>query len=105
MGKRLNRRRTFTLAAAIALTGTAWAATPLTNALWVYSVSSLPNAVTNSAAQDALIQNSAASGVNMIYVSVYSSTPNSAGRNLDDEDSISGLISQAHSAGIKVFAA
>ncbi len=54
MGNRLNRRRTFTLAVAIALTGIACAATtPLTNALWVDSVSSLPNAVTDSAARDA----------------------------------------------------
>ena len=34
------------------------------NALWVYSVTSLPNPVTDTATRDALIQDSSASGVN-----------------------------------------
>src|ERR1700722_13207061 len=75
------------------------------NALWVYSVASLPNPVTDSPTRNALIQNSSASGVNAIYVAVYSSTANSAGRLLYAENSIADLITQAHAHGIQVYAA
>jgi hypothetical protein len=44
------------------------------NALWVYKVSSLPNAVTDAPTRTTLMHNSATSGVNMLYVAVYSST-------------------------------
>lgn len=73
------------------------------NALWVYSVSSLPNPVTDAPTRTALIQNSAASGVNELYVSVYSSTPNSAGRYLYDETAIAALITAAHAQDMQVY--
>jgi uncharacterized protein (TIGR03437 family) len=75
------------------------------NALWVYSVASLPNPVTDSPTRNALIQNSSASSVNAIYVAVYSSTANSAGRLLYNENSIADLITQAHAHGMQVYAA
>ncbi len=78
---------------------------PGINALWVYSVTSLPNPVTDSATAATLLQNSAASGVNMLYLSVYSSTPDSAGRLLLDETAISTFIGQAHTRGMQVYAA
>src|SRR5580700_11054519 len=78
---------------------------PIINALWVNSVASLPSPVTDAPTQAALIQNSVASGVNMLYVSVYSSTPDSAGRYLYRENSIAALIAGAHAHGIQVYAA
>ena len=58
----------------------AQAATPRAiSALWVYSAASLPSPVTDGPTQTALIQDSSASGVNMLYLSVYSSST-SAGR-------------------------
>jgi uncharacterized protein (TIGR03437 family) len=75
------------------------------NALWVYSVSSLPNPVTDMPTRDTLIQNSSASGVNMLYVSVYSSTPNSAKRYMYPDSDTSDLIAKAHAQGIQVYAA
>jgi uncharacterized protein (TIGR03437 family) len=85
----------------------AQATTPSTilNALWVYSVASLPSPVTDAPTQAALIQNSSASGVNMLYLSVYSSAPDSAGRYLVQESSIASLVSSAHARGIQVYAA
>jgi uncharacterized protein (TIGR03437 family) len=85
----------------------AQATTPSTiiNALWVNSVASLPSPVTDAPTQAALIQNSSASGVNMLYLSVYSSTPDSAGRYLVQESSIASLVSSAHARGIQVYAA
>ena len=79
------------------------APTASVNALWVYSVSSLPNPVTDAPTRLALIGDSAASGVNLLYVSVYSSTPNSAGRYLYDETAIAALITAAHAQGMQVY--
>lgn len=78
---------------------------PVINALWVYSVTSLPNPVTDSATRSALMQNGSASGVNMFYVSVYSSTRDSQGRRLVDESSIATFIRTAHAQGMQVYAA
>jgi len=78
---------------------------PAVNALWVYSVTSLPDPVTNSPAGIALMQNSSASGVNMLYVSVYSSTSNSQGRRLVNESSIATFVGMAHAQGMQVYAA
>jgi uncharacterized protein (TIGR03437 family) len=94
----------------VALTASAKTASPgigpaQTSALWVYSISSLPNAVTDAPTRDTLIQDASASGVNMLYPSVYSSTPNSAGRNLFDEGLIASFISAAHGQGMQVYAA
>ncbi len=75
------------------------------NALWVYSVSSLPNAVTDAPTRNALMQNSSASGVNMLYAAVYSSTPNSAGRYMYDDSDVSAFIAAAHGQGMQVYAA
>src|SRR5580704_9208037 len=78
---------------------------PTINALWVYSVTSLPDPVTDSPTRSALMQNGSASGVNMLYVSVYSSTPDSQGRRLVDESSIATFIGMAHAQGMQVYAA
>jgi uncharacterized protein (TIGR03437 family) len=79
------------------------AATPRVQAVWVYSVSGLPNAVTDTPTMNTLMQNSGASNVNMLYVSVYSSTPNSENRYLVDEGAISSFIQKAHARGIQVY--
>jgi uncharacterized protein (TIGR03437 family) len=41
----------------------------------------------------------------MLYLSVYSSTPNSAGRYMYDDSDIADLIGKAHAAGTQVYAA
>jgi GH18 family chitinase len=91
-----------TLAAAF---GYGSATFPGLNALWVYSISSLPNPVTDKKTRDRLIQDSSSSGVSILYVSVYSATPNSAGRNMYDDGDIADLISKAHAQGMQVYAA
>jgi uncharacterized protein (TIGR03437 family) len=75
------------------------------NALWVYSVTNLPNPVTDAPTAATLIENAAASGVNMLYVSVYSSTPNAQGRRLYDESDLAALITQAHTQSMQVYTA
>jgi uncharacterized protein (TIGR03437 family) len=75
------------------------------NALWVYSVSSLPNPVTDLTTRDTLVQNSSGSGVNMLYVSVYHSTPNSAGRYMYEDSDIADLITKAHAQSMQVYGA
>jgi uncharacterized protein (TIGR03437 family) len=75
------------------------------NALWVYSVSSLPNPVTDTPTRDTLIQTSTSSGANMLYVSVYSSTPNSAKRYMYEDSDIADLITKAHAQAMQVYAA
>ncbi|HUI58312.1 MAG TPA: hypothetical protein VLY04_25235 [Bryobacteraceae bacterium] len=75
------------------------------HAVWVYSVANLPSAVTDAPTRATLIQSSAASGVNLLYVSVYSSTPNSAKRYMYADSDIAALITAAHAQGIQVYAA
>ncbi len=75
------------------------------NALWVYKVSSLPNAVTDGPTRNTLMQNSSASGVNMLYVAVYSSTPSSEGRHMYEDSDVSAFITAAHGQGMQVYAA
>jgi hypothetical protein len=75
------------------------------NAVWVYSVSSLPNPVTDAPTRAALVQDSSASGANILYVSIYSSAPNSAGRYMYADSDIASLIQSAHTQGILVYAA
>jgi uncharacterized protein (TIGR03437 family) len=96
-----------TLAAVATSVGSLEAATASAklNALWVYSVSSLPNPVTDTPTRDTLIQTSSSSGIDMLYVSVYSSTPNSAKRYMYDDSDIADLITKAHSQGMQVYAA
>jgi hypothetical protein len=87
----------------------AQAPTPLTklHAIWVFPDPEQPgqNPVLNSAAGQQLIANARASRVNMIYLSVYSSTPNSRGRYLYDETLIANFIAAARLSDIQVYAA
>jgi len=75
------------------------------NALWVYKVPSLPNAVTDAPTRNTLMKNSASSGVNMLYVAVYSSTKSSAGRYMYDDTDVAAFVTSAHAAGLQVYAA
>jgi FG-GAP-like repeat len=75
------------------------------NAVWVYSVSSLSNPVTSASTRAVLVQDTSASGANMLYVSVYSSTPNSAGRYMYADSDIASLIQSAHAQGMLIYAA
>lgn len=75
------------------------------NALWVYKVSSLPNAVTDVPTRNTLMHNSAASGVNMLYVAIYSSTKNNAGRYMYDDSDVAAFVTSAHAQGMQVYAA
>jgi uncharacterized protein (TIGR03437 family) len=104
---RCKARVALTVAAITISIGCAEAATAPAkmNALWVYSVSSLPNPVTDTPTRESLIQNSSSSGVNMLYVSVYSSTPNSAKRYMYADSDIADLIGKAHAQGMQVYAA
>jgi hypothetical protein len=65
----------------------------------------LPNPVTDKTTRDRLVQNGSTSGISMLYVSVYSATPNSAGRNMYEDSDIADLISNAHAQGMQVYAA
>ncbi len=78
---------------------------PALNGLWVYSVSSLPNAVSDEPTRDTLIQNSSASGVKWLYVSVYQSTRNGEGRYMYEDGDIADLITKAHMQGMQVYGA
>jgi len=51
------------------------------------------------------MHNSAASGVNMLYVAVYSSTKNSAGRYMYDDNDVAAFVTSAHGQGMQVYAA
>ncbi|HXP85350.1 MAG TPA: hypothetical protein VN841_11560 [Bryobacteraceae bacterium] len=80
------------------------ATSPGSNTMWVYSVAGLPSPVTDPSTRDTLMQNASASGVTALYVSVYSSTANSAHRYLVDEKSIAAFIRKAHSRNMQVYA-
>ncbi|HEX8077915.1 MAG TPA: hypothetical protein VF511_08880, partial [Chthoniobacterales bacterium] len=81
------------------------AAAPLQQTLWVFPSATAPNPVTDATARQLLVTNSAATGVAELYVSVYSSAPNAAGRYMYDEAAIADLITMAHSSGMEVLAA
>ena len=99
-------KATFLVTAAALLCGAAQSAQqPNVNALWVYSVTSLPDPVRDGPTRSALIQNGSSSGVNMLYASVYSSTPDSQGRYLVNEGGIATFIAMAHAQGMQVYAA
>lgn len=72
--------------------------------IWVYPNSGAANTITNSIARDAFINSAKASKINMVYVSVYSSTTNSKGRQLYDETSLAAFVGSAHAAGMQVYA-
>ncbi len=76
----------------------------MTQALWVFP-GGATNPVTDVTARQTLVSHAASSGVKLLYVSVYSSTTNSNGRLMYDEAAIGDLITQAHVAGAKVYAA
>lgn len=76
----------------------------ITQALWVFPGSS-NNPITDTTARQALLSYTASSGVKLLYLSVYSSTANAQGRLMYDETAIADLITKAHTAGSKVFAA
>jgi len=73
-------------------------------ALWVFPSASQPNPVMNAGARATLLATSSASGVTMLYVSVYSSSPSNAGRYMFEDAAIAALISDAHTKGIAVYA-
>lgn len=76
-----------------------------THAVWVFPSLSAPDPVTDSTARQTLLTNAAASGVDVLYLSIYSSTQNAALRLMYDDAAIAAFITQAHSLGIYVFAA
>src|SRR5579871_1469516 len=76
---------------------------PRAHTLWVYSVSGLPNPVTDGPTGDTLIQRAAASHVTVLYVSAYSPTANQANRYLVDEAAIATFIEKAHANRITVY--
>jgi len=55
--------------------------------------------------RDQLIARSAACGVDILYLSVFHSPGNEAGRLMHEEDYIADLITKAHAKGIEVWAA
>jgi hypothetical protein len=71
-----------------------------TRALWVFS-----DELTNPQDRSTLVQRSADSGVNALYLSVYRSTPNSAGRYMYEDSAMADLIGQANAKQIQVWAA
>lgn len=69
-------------------------------ALWVFS-----DEISVAAARDALVQRSAASGVTDLYLSVYRSDLNSAGRRMYEDSDIVDLIVKTHASGLAAWAA
>jgi hypothetical protein len=84
-------------------TGTA--AVPEKQTLWVFPTSFAANPVTDSSARQTLVNHAANTGIAELYLSVYSSMPNAAGRFMYDEAAIADLIERAHSQGMQVSAA
>ena len=76
-----------------------------THAVWVFPSASAPNPVTDPIARQTLFANAAASGVDVLYLSVYNSTQNSSGRLMYEDATIAAFITQAHSIHIRVLAA
>ncbi len=76
----------------------------LTQAVWVYPQAG-SDPVADATARRTMIDNTAASDVTDLYVSVYQSTVNSAGRRMYPDASIADLIQQAHRKHIKIWAA
>ncbi len=68
--------------------------------LWIFS-----DEISTLVARDTLVQRSAASGVTDLYLSVYRSATNSAGRRMYEDSDIADLIGKAHLEGLAVWAA
>lgn len=82
-----------------------YAAVPPRQTLWVYpDQATAGNTMTDPAARAALVENSAVSDVTDLYVSVYQSTPNSAGRLMYPDADMADLIQKAHAHRIRVWA-
>jgi hypothetical protein len=78
---------------------------PSRQALWVYPDQGTgANIVTDPTARQALVENAAESDVTDLYVSVYQSTPNSAGRQMYPDADIADLIQKAHLNRMRVWA-
>jgi hypothetical protein len=90
---------------AFALT-TQLGARQLTQAVWVYpQQSDAVNPVSDAAGRRTMVEKSAANDVTDLYVSVYQSVANSAGRLMYKDADIADLIQQAHRKRIKIWAA
>ena len=68
--------------------------------LWIFS-----DEISTLAAWDTLVQRSAASGVTDLYLSVYRTALNSAGRRMYEDSDIADLIGKARLNGLAVWAA
>ena len=94
---------------AVLSTPAARAARPFSDgpAIWVYPDPAQPanNPVLNEAGGQLLVADARASSVNLIFLSVYSSTPNSNGRYMYDETLIANFVAAAHLASMRVYAA
>jgi formylglycine-generating enzyme required for sulfatase activity len=69
-------------------------------ALWVFS-----DEVSDPDRRETLVARSAGGGVTDLYVSVYRSTPNGAGRLMYPDEPVRDLIYRAHRRGLRVWAA
>ena len=96
-------RLLFTMLSITLVAGLQLGARQLTQAVWVYPQQSA-DPVADPVARETMIKNTAASGVTDLYVSVYQSTPNAAGRLMSADASIANLIQQAHRKHIKIWA-
>ncbi|HTB14591.1 MAG TPA: hypothetical protein VK752_23630 [Bryobacteraceae bacterium] len=81
------------------------AGAPSRQALWVYPDQGTgANTMTDPTARAALVENAAASDVTDLYVSVYQSTANSAGRLMYPDSDMADLIQRAHAQRLRVWA-
>jgi hypothetical protein len=81
------------------------ASAPARQALWVYPDQGMgANTITDPTARETLVANAAASDVTDLYVSVYQSTANSAGRLMYPDSDIADLIEKAHAQRMRVWA-
>ena len=69
-------------------------------AVWVFS-----DEISIQSKRETLIQRSADSGVDVLYVSVFQSPANASGRFMYPDDDIKDLIELAHAEGIEIWAA
>jgi hypothetical protein len=81
------------------------AGAPARQALWVYPDQGTgANTMTDPTARETLVMNAAASDVTDLYVSVYQSTANSAGRLMYPDSDMADLIQKAHALRMRVWA-
>jgi hypothetical protein len=81
------------------------AGAPARQALWVYpDQGSGANTMTDPTARETLVDNASASDVTDLYVSVYQSTANNAGRLMYPDSDMADLIQKAHARRMRVWA-